>query len=279
MARPRGLEADQARLRAVGANLPPCAGSERSRMQLCIPSWHALDTRHWADVGQLPPVELAQPLGTYASEVMAPRGSTAVTGLGLMTAFHPPTHASEPDTGGKRHSERVSRLGVRSTVPVTAPRPRSSPKPENWHWSPGAVRPLRPSSRPSSRTGKRTIQPASFAERARSPRPRPRPPRPAHGHPAHRPASGDLGCSAASTSQAFTVSVKTRTTGLFPAGGKRLFCRRCATLVAGREAWWLQARSCVSASAPLPPTGVRPWARRQGRGATGSTRRVPVPRA
>ncbi|MEU9157930.1 helix-turn-helix transcriptional regulator [Streptomyces sp. NPDC048417] len=83
----------------------PAQGSERNCVQLCIPSWNALDTRHWGDAGQLPPAELAQLLGTYASRVMTPRGSAAVTGLELMTAFHPPTRASEPDANGKRHSE------------------------------------------------------------------------------------------------------------------------------------------------------------------------------
>ncbi|MFF5408430.1 telomere-associated protein Tap [Streptomyces misionensis] len=83
----------------------PATGSERACVQLCIPSWHALDSRHWGDVAQLPPAELARVLGVYASRVMTPRGSTAVTGLELMTALHPPTRASEPDATGKRHSE------------------------------------------------------------------------------------------------------------------------------------------------------------------------------
>ncbi|MGW4912523.1 telomere-associated protein Tap [Streptomyces sp. NPDC004270] len=83
----------------------PAQGSERNCVQLCIPSWNALDTRHWADAAQLPPADLARLLGTYAARVMTPRGSTAVTGLELMTALHPPTRASEPDADGKRHSE------------------------------------------------------------------------------------------------------------------------------------------------------------------------------
>ncbi|MFK4103197.1 telomere-associated protein Tap [Streptomyces sp. NPDC019531] len=83
----------------------PATGSERACVQLCIPSWNALDTRHWGEAAQLPPAELARVLGVYASRVMTPRGSTAVTGLELMTALHPPTRASEPDTDGKRHSE------------------------------------------------------------------------------------------------------------------------------------------------------------------------------
>ncbi|MEU0213820.1 helix-turn-helix transcriptional regulator [Streptomyces sp. NPDC006265] len=83
----------------------PATGSERACVQLCIPSWNALDTRHWADAAQLPPADLARLLVTYAARVMTPRGSTAVTGLELMTALHPPTRASEPDADGKRHSE------------------------------------------------------------------------------------------------------------------------------------------------------------------------------
>ncbi|MFD4652226.1 telomere-associated protein Tap [Streptomyces sp. NPDC058441] len=83
----------------------PAQGSERACVQLCIPSWDALDTRHWNHAAQLPPAELATLLGTYASRVMTPRGSTAVTGLELMTALHPPTRASAPDEMGKRTSE------------------------------------------------------------------------------------------------------------------------------------------------------------------------------
>jgi DNA-binding transcriptional regulator YiaG len=83
----------------------PATGSERACVQLCIPSWHALDSRHWRAAAQLPPAELARVLGVYASRVMTPRGSTAVTGLELMTALHPPTRASEPDADGRRHSE------------------------------------------------------------------------------------------------------------------------------------------------------------------------------
>lgn len=84
----------------------PAQGSERNCVQLCIPSWNALDTRHWGEAGQLAPADLARLLAVYASRVMTPRGSTAVTGLELMTAFHPPTRASEPDSNGRRHSER-----------------------------------------------------------------------------------------------------------------------------------------------------------------------------
>ncbi|TXS12283.1 telomere-associated protein Tap, partial [Streptomyces sp. wa22] len=83
----------------------PATGSERACVQLCIPSWQALDTRHWDTAGQLPPAELARVLGVYASRVMTPRGSTAVNGLELMTALHPPTRATAPDESGRRTSE------------------------------------------------------------------------------------------------------------------------------------------------------------------------------
>ncbi|MFF1459597.1 telomere-associated protein Tap [Streptomyces sp. NPDC058330] len=83
----------------------PAQGGRRACVQLCVPSWGALDTRHWGDAAHLPAADLARVLGTYATRVMTPRGSTAVTGLELMTALHPPTRASEPDADGKRHRE------------------------------------------------------------------------------------------------------------------------------------------------------------------------------
>ncbi|MFF2228817.1 telomere-associated protein Tap [Streptomyces globisporus] len=84
----------------------PAKGSERQCVQLCIPSWNALDPRFWDNAAQLPPAELARVLGTYAMRVMTPRGSTAVTGLELMTALHPPTHAvRDEETGALRQAD------------------------------------------------------------------------------------------------------------------------------------------------------------------------------
>ncbi|MGA5421969.1 telomere-associated protein Tap [Streptomyces lavendulocolor] len=100
----------------------PATGSERACVQLCIPSWNALDSRHWGGAAQLAPAELARVLGVYASRVMTPRGSTAVTGLELMTALHPPTRASEPDADGKRHSEHnPGSLGKDAIDPMDFP--------------------------------------------------------------------------------------------------------------------------------------------------------------
>ncbi|WP_086564773.1 telomere-associated protein Tap [Streptomyces africanus] len=90
----------------------PAQGRRRQCVQLCIPSWGALDARTWGHAAQLEPAELARVLGTYAARVMTPCGSTAVTGLELMTALNPPTRASEADETGKRHKEhRPGSLG------------------------------------------------------------------------------------------------------------------------------------------------------------------------
>ncbi|BDM74867.1 transcriptional regulator (plasmid) [Streptomyces nigrescens] len=94
----------------------PAQGGRRQCVQLCIPSWRALDTRAWGHAAQLEPAELARVLGVYAQRVMTPVGSAAVTGLQLMTALNPPTRASQPDADSRRHSEH--RPGSLGTQPV-----------------------------------------------------------------------------------------------------------------------------------------------------------------
>ncbi|GAA4330535.1 helix-turn-helix transcriptional regulator [Streptomyces venetus] len=90
----------------------PAQGGQRHCVQLCVPSWGALDARSWGQAAELEPAELARVLGTYAARVLTPCGSTAVTGLELMTALNPPTRASEPDDSGRRHREhRPGSLG------------------------------------------------------------------------------------------------------------------------------------------------------------------------
>ncbi len=106
----------------------PAQDGMHSCGQLCMPSWHALDTRHWEGAEQLPPSELAQLLGTYASWVMTPRGATAVTGLELLTALHPTTRASEPDETGKRHRRHnPGSLGEHPVQPVPCEVPDGLP--------------------------------------------------------------------------------------------------------------------------------------------------------
>ncbi|WP_445403151.1 telomere-associated protein Tap (plasmid) [Streptomyces sp. LE64] len=81
-------------------------GSRRRCVQLCILPWNALDAREWdkKDDPQLPtmhPAELVQYLGLYAARVITPRGSTATTGLELMTALRPPTRAQKDEATGE----------------------------------------------------------------------------------------------------------------------------------------------------------------------------------
>ncbi|MFJ5143253.1 telomere-associated protein Tap [Streptomyces sp. NPDC088707] len=81
-------------------------GSRRRCVQLCILPWNALDAREWdkRDDPQLPtmhPAELVQYLGLYAARVITPRGSTATTGLELMTALRPPTRAQKDEATGE----------------------------------------------------------------------------------------------------------------------------------------------------------------------------------
>ncbi|OPF71278.1 transcriptional regulator [Streptomyces antioxidans] len=101
----------------------PAEGARRACVQLCVLGWDALDARSWGEAAQLPPADLAQLLGTYADRVMTPCGSTAVTGLELMTALHPPTRAGEPDGTGRRHSEHNP--GSLGTEPVPCAPPEA----------------------------------------------------------------------------------------------------------------------------------------------------------
>ncbi|OEJ23767.1 transcriptional regulator [Streptomyces agglomeratus] len=78
----------------------PAQGGSRQCVQFAIVPWGALDARAWGDAAHLPAAELAQVLGTYATRVITPRGSCAVSGLELMTALRPPTRAVKDATTG-----------------------------------------------------------------------------------------------------------------------------------------------------------------------------------
>lgn len=87
----------------------PADGAQRNCVQLCIPAWNALDVREWDNRDELllptmGAADLARFLGTYATRVMTPRGTTAVTGLELMTALHPPTMAVKDERTGEWQS-------------------------------------------------------------------------------------------------------------------------------------------------------------------------------
>ncbi|RAG85880.1 transcriptional regulator [Streptacidiphilus pinicola] len=69
----------------------PVKDGRRQCVQLAIVPWGALDERFWGDAATLPAPDLARVLGVYAVRVLTPRGSTAVTGMELMTALRPPS--------------------------------------------------------------------------------------------------------------------------------------------------------------------------------------------
>ncbi|MGY4966596.1 telomere-associated protein Tap [Streptomyces sp. 900105245] len=82
-------------------------GSRRRCIQLCVLPWNALDVREWGRKDNpellltMHPADLVQYLGLYAARVMTPRGSTATTGLELMTALRPPTRAEKDEATGE----------------------------------------------------------------------------------------------------------------------------------------------------------------------------------
>ncbi|MCZ7430135.1 telomere-associated protein Tap [Streptomyces sp. WMMC1477] len=78
----------------------PATGGQRQCVQLAVLGWDALDARAWGEVATWPAADIAQVLGTYAARVLTPRGSTAVTGLELMTALRPPTRPVRDTDGG-----------------------------------------------------------------------------------------------------------------------------------------------------------------------------------
>ncbi|MET7290263.1 helix-turn-helix domain-containing protein [Streptomyces sp. NPDC005573] len=78
----------------------PAQSGQRQCVQLAILSWDALDARSWPGVAELGPPEIARVLGVYAQRVITPRGSTAVSGLELMTALRPPTRAVQDRATG-----------------------------------------------------------------------------------------------------------------------------------------------------------------------------------
>ncbi|MEV2196505.1 helix-turn-helix domain-containing protein [Streptomyces phaeochromogenes] len=101
-------------------------GRERQCVQLAILSWDALDERSWPGVAQMEPAEIARVLGVYAQRVITPRGSTAVSGLELMTALRPPTRAvQDPQTGNWVPGHNPGSLG---TEPMDPAPPEATPE-------------------------------------------------------------------------------------------------------------------------------------------------------
>ncbi|GHH88497.1 transcriptional regulator [Streptomyces sulfonofaciens] len=100
--------------------------NQRQCVQLAILSWDALDERSWPGVATMEPADIARVLGIYAQRVITPRGSTAVSGLELMTALRPPTKAvQDPKTGNWVSGHNPGSLG---TEPMDPAPPEATPE-------------------------------------------------------------------------------------------------------------------------------------------------------
>ncbi|MGW3185474.1 telomere-associated protein Tap [Kitasatospora sp. NPDC001119] len=117
---------------------------KRQCVQLCIPAWHAFGgTSGWNIPAGLAPADLARLLGTYATRVLTPRGSTASSGLELVTALRPPTMAVRTEAGWKSGPVEGSRQRALQPAPPEVPsiHPLAQGRPadgelitEAWDW-------------------------------------------------------------------------------------------------------------------------------------------------
>ncbi|MGW4758461.1 telomere-associated protein Tap [Streptomyces chartreusis] len=94
-------------------------GRDRQCVQLAILPWDALDSRAWPGVAEMEPADVARVLGVYAQRVITPRGSTAVSGLELMTALRPPTRpVRDEETGNWVSGPNPGALGTEAMDPA-----------------------------------------------------------------------------------------------------------------------------------------------------------------
>jgi DNA-binding transcriptional regulator YiaG len=113
-------------------------GRERQCVQLAILSWDALDERSWPGVSDMEPADIARVLGVYAQRVITPRGSTAVSGLELMTALRPPTRAvRDEETGNWVSAHNPGSLGTEPMDPAPPEATEEHPVVVNSGWSGG----------------------------------------------------------------------------------------------------------------------------------------------
>ncbi|WP_030730319.1 telomere-associated protein Tap [Streptomyces sp. NRRL S-237] len=111
----------------------PAQAGQRQCVQLAVLSWDALDARSWPGVAEMGPAEVARVLGTYAARVITPRGSTATSGLELMTALRPPTRAVKNDTTGEWVSAyNPGSLGSEPMDPAPPEAPTEHPVAQGW---------------------------------------------------------------------------------------------------------------------------------------------------
>ncbi|WP_333745877.1 telomere-associated protein Tap [Streptomyces sp. IBSBF 2950] len=113
-------------------------GRDRQCVQLAILSWDALDERSWPGVSEMEPADIARVLGVYAQRVITPRGSTAVSGLELMTALRPPTKAvQDAETGNWVSGYNSGSLGTEPMDPAPPEATPEHPVVVNSGWSGG----------------------------------------------------------------------------------------------------------------------------------------------
>ncbi|MFZ3562705.1 telomere-associated protein Tap [Streptomyces sp. BH097] len=113
-------------------------GRERQCVQLAILSWDALDERAWPGVAEMHPADIARVLGVYAQRVITPRGSTAVSGLELMTALRPPTKPERDETTGNWiSSHNPGSLGTQPMDPAPPEATAEHPVVVNSGWTGG----------------------------------------------------------------------------------------------------------------------------------------------
>ncbi|MFD6691043.1 telomere-associated protein Tap [Streptomyces bacillaris] len=113
-------------------------GRERQCVQLAILPWGALDDRSWPGVTDMAAPEIARVLSVYASRVITPRGSTAVSGLELMTALRPPTKAVRDELSGNWVSgHNPGSLGTEPVDPAPPEATTEHPVVVNSGWDKG----------------------------------------------------------------------------------------------------------------------------------------------
>ncbi|MFI8345655.1 telomere-associated protein Tap [Streptomyces sp. NPDC085639] len=111
----------------------PAQAGQRQCVQLAILPWDALDARSWPGVVDMKPADVARVLGTYAARVITPRGSTATSGLELMTALRPPTRAVKNETTGEWESAyNPGSLGTEPMDPAPPEAPAEHPVAQGW---------------------------------------------------------------------------------------------------------------------------------------------------
>ncbi|MCP9213398.1 telomere-associated protein Tap [Streptomyces sp. NEAU-Y11] len=116
----------------------PAQAGQRQCVQLAVLSWDALDSRSWPGVAEMEPADVARVLGVYAQRVITPRGSTAVSGLELMTALRPPTRAvQDKATGNWVSGHNPGSLGTEPMDPAPPEATQEHPVVVNSGWTGG----------------------------------------------------------------------------------------------------------------------------------------------